>query len=728
MSPSLIIVSNRLPVSVKKTDGKLEFYPSVGGLATGLSSYANDSRNKWIGWPGIASDDLTEKEKHEITTHLRKSNCYPVFLTKKQLNDFYNGYSNSLLWPLFHDGHVEPETLKDEHRLWKSYDKVNALFAETVLALSKRGTTIWVHDYQLLRLPAMLRAERPDDKIGFFLHIPFPSWEKFGQISHAPELLAGVLGADLVGLHTRSYVANFLECCRQTRSGITSGNGVILSDRAVKVTNFPMGIDYDKYARAASLRTVKAAARRLKLKYRGKKIILTVDRLEPTKGLLERLQAYQELLKQNPKLHGKVVMIMLATPSRTEIPAYKQLYEDIKNLVHDINHEYGTRRWQPVNFMYKSLPFEQVAPLYQIADVAFITPLRDGMNLVAKEFVASKRRKNGVLVLSKTAGAAEELKHAVMVDPLKLSSLVNGLTKAISMPPKELKHRATVMQEHLSNFTVHKWAGTFMQTLTQPIAIAPARTYKLGKKQSAELERTFKLARSRLLLLDYDGVLVPLANNPFKANPSDTLLKALKKLAANPKNKVVLISGRSREDLSERFKHLPVGLVAEHGAFSRRAGNKNWKKAAPRSSWKQEIQPLLEKYAKKTQGSRVEEKETSLVWHYREASPYYAQKHLVQLKRELKPIANLLNLHTEQGNMILEVRAKDVNKGTAARAQVRPDTDFIMAIGDDTTDEDMFAMLPERSFTIKVGRGRTNARFRLSRSAEVVKLLERLAK
>jgi trehalose 6-phosphate synthase/phosphatase len=227
MSPSLIIVSNRLPVSVKKTDGKLEFYPSIGGLATGLASYATNKRNKWIGWPGVSSEEVTESEKQEITAELRKHNCYPVFLSKKQLDEYYNGYSNSILWPLFHDVHVSATVLKSQDTYWKAYRKVNAAFADATLALSSKGSRIWVHDYQLLLLPALLRKERPDDKIGFFLHIPFPKRETFTQLRDGEALLAGMLGADLLGFHTKNYVQDLLDSCGHYDDGVIGNKEVI---------------------------------------------------------------------------------------------------------------------------------------------------------------------------------------------------------------------------------------------------------------------------------------------------------------------------------------------------------------------------------------------------------------------------------------------------------------------------------------------------------------------
>jgi trehalose 6-phosphate synthase/phosphatase len=723
MQPSLIIVSNRLPVSVKKTEGKLEFYPSVGGLATGLASYATNKRNKWIGWPGVTSEEVTEAEKQQITAELRKHNCYPVFLTKKQLDDYYNGYSNSILWPLFHDVHVSSAAIKKQDTYWKAYRKVNAAFADATLALSSKGSRIWVHDYQLLLLPALLRKERPNDKIGFFLHIPFPGRETFSTLREGESLVAGMLGADLLGFHTKGYVQNFLDSCTYYDVGVVGDKDVILQGRVARVTDFPMGIDYEKFVRASKAKAVKNELTKFRLKYRGLKMILTVDRLDPTKGLVERAAAYKEFLVQNPQLRGKVVMVMLAVPSRTDIDEYKKLRIKLEALVEEVNATFGNWRWQPIDYLYQSMPFEQLAALYQRADVAFIVPLRDGMNLVAKEYLASKPKQNGVLVLSKTAGAAQELKDAIQVDPSRPNTLVKGLTRALTMPENELKARVGSMQDLLANATVQQWAGGFIKTLKQPQGLEAIRTPSLNVARRRALVAAFRAADTHVLLLDYDGVLTPFNDNPKKAKPTTELKSLLKKLAA--KTKVVIVSGRSHDDLQEWLGELPVSLVAEHGAYVRDAGKKRWTKAANDLSWKPRVQLILEKYAANTPGAFVEEKEFSLVWHFRRAKTYYAQKHLVILKKLLAPLAKKYDLSVQQGNMILEVRPQNIHKGAAAK-QLGEHTEFILAIGDDFTDEDMFAAMPPQAYTVKVGRGRTAARYRAQGVNEVLDLLRKL--
>ena len=746
MAQPVVIVSNRLPISVKKVDGKLEFYPSVGGLATGLASYVNDKRNKWIGWPGIPSDDLNEKERQQITVELRRKNCYPVFLKQKQLDDYYNGYSNTILWPLFHD---LPARTTDHDKFWKAYRSVNAAFAAVVLALSETKSIIWVHDYQLLTLPALLRAVRPKSKIGFFLHIPFPKLTYLEKVPSAKYLLQGMLGADLLGFHTKRYTKNFLNACTELTNEIVSDCRVVQGEHITRVTDFPMGIDYERFTKARDLPGVKVELKKHRRTYKGLKVILTVDRLDPTKGLVEKLEAYHEFLRRTPALHRKVVLVMLSVPSRTDIEEYKTLRENVEALVHKINNEFGTPKWQPVDYMYTSIPIESVTALYQVADIAFITPLRDGMNLVAKEYIASKPKRDGVLILSSTAGAAQELTDALLVNPRKRESLVAALTSAVDMPKRELKQRISTMHTQIATNTVQDWAGKFMKNLQQPISGTRHITRSLTRDREQEIVELFKRAKHPVVLLDYDGVLAPHINRPADAAPTKALSATLAKLSALPGLDTAVISGRGEDELVTWLGELPISLVAEHGAVMRaqsqaQTTTKTTRKARKQpwelltnvpATWQDDIQPILEKYAANTPGAFVEIKNFSIVWHYRAASAYYAQKHLVALRKILKPIAKSYGLGVYSGNKILEIKPLDVNKGTAAEqllaryaSGTAPSIDFILCIGDDYTDEDMFEALPLTAFTIKVGRGLTAARYRAAAVIDVHGLLKKLAK
>ncbi len=743
MTSSVVIVSNRLPISIKKTDKGLEFYPSVGGLATGLAAYVNDKRNKWIGWPGIPSDDLTRVECEEIAVELRKNNCYPVFLKQKQLDEYYSGYSNTILWPLFHD---LPARMENHDKFWKAYKSVNSAFAGVVLALSDTRSTIWVHDYQLLVLPAMLRAVRPKAKIGFFLHIPFPALEHFSKLPSAKQLLIGTLGADLMGLHTKLYADNFLAACAELTREIVEPGQIIQGAHVTRVTDFPMGIDYERFTKARDLAAVKTELRKHRQKYKGLKVILTVDRLDPTKGLAERLEAYHEFLRRTPSIAGKVVMVMLAVPSRTDIEEYKQLRERVEGLIKKITDEFGTKSWQPVDYLYTSMPVEAVTALYQVADVAFITPLRDGMNLVAKEYIASRPKRDGVLILSSTAGAAQELTDALLVNPRRPESLVAALTSAVKMPKRELKRRVTAMHAHIETHTVQHWAGSFMKSLKKPIPGTKRLTRSLTRERRQDIVDMYNRSEHPVVMLDYDGVLAPLVPDPAKAAPTKEVLRLLTKITTSSKVQMAIISGRGKAELADWLGELPISLVAEHGALIREpqsAAKRSTAKKPAKVAWKQmtnvspdwqhDIIPILEKYAANTPGTFVEIKDFALVWHYRAASPYYTQKHLVVLRRLLRRYAKEHNLGVYNGSKILEIKPLDINKGVATGLLLEQFSslstpDFILCIGDDYTDEDMFEAMPASACTIKVGNGPTEARYRVKSTDDVLGILKRLAK
>lgn len=716
-----IIVSNRLPVSIKKNGKKLEVFPSAGGLATALSSYANKRGNLWIGWPGIVSDNLSDADKSAITRELVAYNCSPVFLTQKQLDDYYNGYSNSVLWPLLH---TMPADFSDEEKRWRAYREVNALFADAVAAVSQQKADIWVHDYQLMLLPQLLREHMPHNNIGFFSHIPFPKAKHFETLQNSSSILRGVMGADLIGFHTSDYADNFIRGATSQTSATEIDGGITYHQRAIRVAEFPIGIDYVKFKDATKKASVKREAQKLKYRHRGKKIILTVDRLDPTKGFVERLKAYQTFLKQAPEIHGKVVMIMLAVPSRGSIDAYKKLKNDVEKLVRDINKNYGNKNWKPIEYMHTSVSFEYLSALYQVADVCFVAPIRDGMNLVAKEYVASQGRNKGMLILSETAGAAEELQEALLVNTGQPKTLVNALKKAVTMQPKELTSRISSMQETIAGNTVYDWAGGFMTTLKKPPLVH--RTFNLTPKLHETLIKNYEASTKRLLLLDYDGVLMPFTRDPNDSKPTKELLKILRTAAKQKQNHIVIISGRSQHDLELWLDELPVTLIAEHGAAVKKPG-RDWEiTAQPTTAWKNKVQAVLEKHAYLAPGAFVEEKLSSLVWHYRAAKPYAASKQIPAIKSALRPILKKYGLKLYMGSKIIEVKSPLITKGNAAKSLLTTPYDFIMAIGDDFTDEDTFKALPKSAYTIKVGQGKTAARYRLSSQSKVINLLRSL--
>ncbi len=720
----LVIVSNRLPVSVKKVDGKLEFSDSIGGLATGLASIGSGI-SMWIGWPGILDEELTDDDRASIRKYLKKKNCYPIFLSKKLVDDYYNEYSNRILWPLFH--HL-PVGIKTNKTIWNAYQKANKIFADEVLKLTKPGSTIWIHDYQLLLVPGLLRVARPHDKIGFFLHIPFPKPTVWEKLPESPSLTLGLLGADLLGFHTTGYMQNFLDYAKKIHAGTVLDRKIALTNRVVRVADFPLGIDYEKFAQATKKRVVQVESARLKWKYRGKKVIVAFDRLDPTKGFLERLRAYRTLLREHPELKNKVVLVMVANPTRSDVPEYIKLKNDVEKLVADINTQFGTLRWQPIDYSYEIMGYEQIAALFDRSDVGFLVPIRDGMNLVTKEYIASQQNLPGVLVLSETAGSAEELKEAILVNPKKHRTIVDGLYLGLTMKPAELKRRTKTMQRHLAEFTAESWAKNFVGSLQRP-RNAPSlkQTRTLNATLKKQFSSEYKKAKKRLLLLDYDGTLTPFAKHPGEAKPSKELLTFLKRLSKDPLNDVVIVSGRDKDYLQTWFGGLNMGLAAEHGALFRRKGGKNWHKTSSAPlDWQPDVLELFNYYSYLTPGAFTEKKNWALVWHYRNASPFYAQKHLVALRRLTKPIVKEHALTFKEGNKVVEILPTEINKGRIAQEWLIHDHDFVLCIGDDTTDEDMFRALPANAWSIKVGRGRTAAKYRLPDVPAVHELLKLL--
>ena len=709
----VIIVSNRLPVSVKKENGRIRYQSSLGGLATGLSSYVQGKGNIWIGWPGINSEEINETEKSKISAKLLKQRCVPIWLTKKQVERYYDGFSNGILWPAFHSLRLRHISDEKRQEWWRAYREVNKIFAEAVINQAESGDRIWVHDYQLMLVPEQIRLLRAELGPGFFLHIPFPPYKNLEKLPEGKRLVKGILGAQVIGFHTDKYLLDFTRTVQDFRLADVEANQIFYDARIIHASSFPMGIDYDKYARASQSKAVRQAYKKYTKRYRHKKLIVAVDRLDPTKGLLERLKAYRLFLEQHPRRQGKVVFVMVAAPSRTGLKSYQVLAKKLNSLAEEINMEYGKDGWQPLHLINEAMPFEEIAALFQLADVAFITPLRDGMNLVAKEFVASAH-KNGVLILSETAGAASELEDAIIVKPRQTQQLADALEQALGLRRRDLKRRLRRMQQQIQTNTVHDWAQDFIETLNQPVPGTPNLTKQIRSRLHTKILHDYKTAQKRLLLLDYDGSLVPFAPNYEHVNPPKSLLNLLQKLAETPGNEVVMISGRKSDDLEQWFGYLDINLVAEHGAAIKRRGHKRWQLLAePEQNWKSIIGPALERYASDTPKSTIENKPHTLVWHYRSSPPYSAQKNAVIIKRVLKPYLKEFGLEIMQGNKILEIKNPAISKGVAAERWLSRHYDFVFGLGDDLTDEELFAALPDDATSVKVGHGRTRANYRL---------------
>lgn len=722
----LLVVANRLPISVTKRLNEIRFAPSPGGLATGLSSLPESYERFWIGWPGVASERLTASDKEQIGRRLGAENCVPIFLSQKHVDGYYLGFCNRTIWPLFH--YFAVRTIFEE-RFWKTYQQVNQEFADVVLKLAKPRDCIWIHDYQLMLLPQLLRQKLPDAQIGFFLHIPWPSFELFRLLPWREEILNGLLGADLIGFHTYDYVRHFLSSvCRIAGLEHTLGR-IGVDNRLVKVDAFPLGIDYEKYSQAVNEPGVQKEVRRILKRVGDRRIIVSIDRLDYSKGIIQRLEAFDLFLSENPEYKGKVTLIMVAVPSRTAVEDYRALRNRLEQLVGRVNGEHGTIGWMPVWYLYRFVPFETLIALYEIADIALVTPLRDGMNLIAKEYLAAKTDGKGVLILSEMTGAASELGEALIVNANKKAAIVQALKEALEMPADEQVERNRLMQARLSRYNVSRWSSDFLNALSEVKETQQELSVRgLSEPARQKLVSDYRKAKKRLLLLDYDGTLVSFRGRPEKAGPDAETVSLLRSLSSDTSNEVVIISGRDRATLTSWLGHLDTALVAEHGAWIRHRGQ-DWQCMEDlRNEWKGTLRPVLELYADRTAGSLVEEKDFSLVWHYRRADPELANVRTQELKAALLNLTANLDVGVFEGSKILEIRSLGVNKGRAVeRWLTEQDWDFIIAAGDDYTDEEMFSVLPEKAYSVKVGLGMSKAQFTVDTSYGIKSLLIELA-
>ena len=721
----LLVVANRLPLSITRRAGQLHFRPSPGGLAVGLSSLPDSCEQVWIGWPGITSEKLSAEDKEQIRKRLAAENCHPIFLSRRQMEGYYQGFCNKTIWPLFH--YFAMRSLYEE-RFWKTYKQVNQAFCDEVMEIAEPQDRIWVHDYQLMLLPQLLRERLPESEIGFFLHIPWPSFELFRILPWREEILNGLLGADLIGFHTYDYVRHFLSSVSRI-AGLehTLGN-VGVANRVVKVDAFPMGIDYEKYSRAIEDSGVEKQATKILKKIGDRKIILSIDRLDYSKGIIERLEAFDLFLSENPKYRGVVTLIMVAVPTRTGVEAYRELRSRLEQLVGRINGEHGTMGYMPVWYLYRSLPFKELTALYHIADVALVTPLRDGMNLVAKEFIAAKADRPGVLIISEMTGAACELGEALIVNSCNKDAMVDAIKQALEMPPLEQLERNRVMQERLRRYNISRWSQDFLDSLSEIKKTQEQMSAnRLSESMTEKLLEDCRKSNKRLFLLDYDGTLVGFKGKPAEAGPDDEIVALLQCLSRDPRNTVVIISGRDRATLENWLGDLGAALVAEHGGWIR-LENQKWQSPVPLDmTWKGTIRPILELHTDRTPGSTVEEKDFSLVWHYRRADPELARVRGQELKGALVNLTENLDVGVFEGNKILEVRSMGINKGRAVELWMKEQKwDFILAAGDDYTDEEMFSVLPDDAYSVKVGFGASRARFSVDSEREIRLLLEKL--
>ncbi|MBL8980072.1 MAG: bifunctional alpha,alpha-trehalose-phosphate synthase (UDP-forming)/trehalose-phosphatase [Gemmatimonadetes bacterium] len=721
-----LLVSNRLPVTLHRSADGPTLTDSLGGVATGLAGMHAAGDGRWIGWPGLTTS-LSPEDLASVQRQLAARRLVPVRLDRAEMRGFYQGESNSVIWPLFH---YLVQQVPLFPRYWGAYESVSRRFAEVIAAEAAPADQVWVHDYQLMRVPALLRELRPELTIGFFLHIPFPAYEVFRLLPKRRLLLQGVLGADLIGFHAAAYAEHFSECVTRLLGVETVEEGRFdYQGRSPRTGVFPMGISLARFEASAPEGPFGGERRAADAAGAGKTLV-AIDRLDYTKGIPRRLLAYEELLRQHPELRERVTLVQVAVPSRTGVKAYRRFRRHVDAMVGRINGTFGTPSWTPVNYLYQGFTQEELLTLYRMADVMLVTPVRDGMNLVAKEFIASRVDGDGVLVLSEFTGAADDLVEAVQVNPYDIEEAAEAYHRALVMRRLERRMRMRALRARVRANPVERWAESFLAALrasaSLPRELVRGRS---GEEQVGHALGRMLAAESLLLLLDYDGTLTPFASRPEQATPDGDLLDLLAALAARPRTEVHLVSGRQREVLDAWFLGLAIGLHAEHGFWSRPPGAAEWERhQAVRTVPYDDLLHLLKGYTERTPGALIERKSAGLAWHFRLAHHDVGAAAAAALVEEVGRRFPPEVVEVLHGQKVVEFRPAGINKGLIV-TRLRTTTTgkpLIVAIGDDTTDEDMFAALLPEEIGVHVGPGPSGAPLRLADVSACRALLRRL--
>ena len=701
-----ILVANRLPVTigVDPDTGEQTLTHSVGGLVTGLRPLHESSGGLWVGYPGADPD---ESIRRQLTEH----NLVPVELDPQDYEDYYEGYSNDAIWPLFHY-FTEFGSFVPEH--FEAYRRVNQRFADVICDLAEPGDAVWVHDYHLMLLPRMLRDRGLDVRIGFFLHIPFPADETFRILPQRVEILRGLLGADLIGMHTYDYTYNYLRSVRRIL-GIESQAGTVkMRDHNVRVEAHPLGIDTAEFQEKAYSQNAERFLTQLKRTIGDRQVILGVDRLDYTKGLLLKLQAFERLLERSPRWSERVLFMQLAVPTRAGIDTYQDLKSEVERRVSEINGVYGSPLISPINYLYQTVSQEELGALYRLADVCFVSPVRDGLNLVAKEYVVCRDDGGGALVISEFAGAVSELGEALRVNPWDIEGTADQLERALEMSLGERNERMMPMHSRMLQNDVHRWVRDFMTSLEEPESVQVGVPPMLQSSVLAEsLANDFRTSETSLVMLDYDGSLREFSERYEDAIPTDEIIEILRDYGNRDDVKVFINSGRDHQTLGAWFGDCPIDLIAEHGAWMKSAGAKEWRLlGALDTSWKSDVATVLENYVERTPGSRIEEKETALAWHYRQTEESLGNWQALELVSVLENSLRGQPVQVLHGAKVVEIRQQGLTKARAYDLVLNRfgPFDFELATGDDRTDEDLFEHVGDNVHTVKIGSGNSAAK------------------
>lgn len=787
-SDRMFVASFRLPLVVQiGDDGEVKSRLNSGGL--GLFSAFRDLLGRvpirWLGAPGQTFYDSTQlsmKDREKMKVHFTNRpslqamgllTYVPLFPDSADANE-HQEFCNSVMWPLFH---YIPLNFAGERmyqvEMFAAYKRVNETYAAELIdewersGIAEEDAMFWIHDFHLLLVPKLLRDRLPNARVGFFLHTPFPAGEVYRTLPPRKELLEGILGADLIGFHTYDYARHFLSACERLLGLTTLPNGVDNRGVFVRVGIYPFGIDADTFRTAMKKSSVLKIRDDLRESLSGKKIIVGVDRLDYIKGLPHKLLAVEHFLETHPEWIGRVVLLQVTTPSHTASEEYMAFQSEILEMIGRINGRFGTLCDMPIHYREHNMEFEELCALYAVADVALISSVRDGMNLVSYEYIMCQKEHHGVLILSEFAGAAQNLPGAVLCNPWNTEEVSEAIYRSLEMPDveRELKHQK--LYRYVTMHTSAAWGVRFIDDLIKYATERRERAAKLIKMPSEDILKSYKSANGiRCFFLDYDGALRKYESQPELAEPCERLKTILRRLTSNDQNMVFIVTGRQKSTMLEWFRGIGVGLAVEHG-FSVRwpdhlretYGGQDRKVRSEtgvslNETWDDLLSPndltamrdalqlagnLLRRIEDCTPSSFLTPKESAYSWHFRDADPDFALIRAHDARQALEEVLAGSPMEVLMGHKILYVRPRGVNKGAAVAEILRrlevgnAKTSWIFSVGDDKTDEDMFSQVyayTEGSDivvnTATVGRKTTGAKFFVNGVDEVLDLLERL--
>jgi trehalose 6-phosphate synthase/phosphatase len=700
-------------------DGTESWRTSPGGLVTALEPMMRAADGAWVGWPGVADRSFDPFEKDGIS-------IIPVPLSELEVEHFYEGFSNDTLWPLYHDVIAPPSYHRE---WWDAYVAVNRRFAAAAASAAASGATVWVHDYQLQLVPRMLREARPDLVIGFFNHIPFPSYGIYAQLPWRKQILDGLLGADLIGFQRVADAGNFSRAVRRLFGYPTRGVGIDVpgeggQTRRVIAKHFPISIDAASYEALARRPDIQERARQIREDLGNPKtIMLGVDRLDYTKGIAHRIKAYGELLADGSLSVEDVTLVQVASPSRERVGTYKALRDEIELAVGRLNGDYSTISHTAISYHHHGYPREEMVALYLAADVMLVTALRDGMNLVAKEYVAVRFDGDGVLVLSEFAGAADELKQAVLINPHDIDGVKAAILRAIAMPRTERTRRMRALRRKVFDNDVAAWSASFLRTLTEGAAVQAGIPADLD----AAL-REISGAEKLLVALDFDGTLAPHVDQPEDARAVEGTRDAVQRLLDLPGVRVAFVSGRALVSLQHVAQpQNDVLLTGSHGIeVQLDTPDIELGLVAAELEQLNALADVLERISGSVSGTWIERKPAGLALHTRLATPQAGQAAQRRAREETEQL--LPGLTVREGKNVLEFSVRSSTKGDALeRLREHTGADRVLYAGDDVTDEDAFAVLRAGDIGLKIGAGVSLAGYRVRGPNEVTEVLRLLA-